>query len=62
MNKPVRTILLGDAKEAFEKLNSLVGQQIGEGKINSDEIKLLNSIKQKVDLIKQNPFYGDNIN
>ena len=57
----MRTVLLGGAKEAFEKLNILVGQQIAEGKTNSDEIQLMNSIKQKVELIKQNPFYGDNI-
>lgn len=27
----------------------------------SEEIQLLNSIKQKVEFIKENPFYGDNI-
>ena len=30
-------------------------------KENSDEIQLLKSIKQKVEFIKVNPFYGDNI-
>ncbi len=59
--KPVRTILLEQAKEAFAGLNKIVGEQIAKGVQNSDEIQLLNSIKQKIGLIKQNPFYGDNI-
>ncbi len=61
MNKPVRTILLGEAQEEYTKLNALVGQQIQQGKENSEEIQLLKSIKQKIEFIKSNPFYGDNI-
>ncbi|MBR9678245.1 MAG: hypothetical protein GOU97_03075 [Nanoarchaeota archaeon] len=61
MNKPVRVILLDNAKIEFEKLNKIVGEQIKKGRNNSEEIQLLKSIKQKVELIKQNPFYGDNI-
>ncbi|MBI4146956.1 hypothetical protein HY489_06505 [Candidatus Woesearchaeota archaeon] len=59
--KPVRTIMQGQAKESFENLNKIVGEQITKGMQNSDEIQLLNSIKQKIELVKQNPFYGDNI-
>lgn len=51
----------GQAKESFENLNKIVGEQITKGMQNSDEIQLLNSIKQKIELVKQNPFYGDNI-
>ena len=61
MNKPVRVIMVDDAKEAFEELNEHVGEQRRLGKKQSEEIQLLKSIKQKVALIKANPFYGDNI-
>lgn len=45
----------------YQELNKIVGEQQTQGKTNSDEIQLWNSIQQKKDLIKQNPFYGDNI-
>lgn len=61
MNKPVRIVLLGEAEEAYRKLNEIVGKQIESGKENSEEIQLLKSIKQKRDFIKSNPFYGDPI-
>lgn len=61
MNKPIRVILINDAKNAFEALNKTVGEQINKGKENSEEIQLLKSIKQKIELIKKNPFYGNNI-
>lgn len=59
--KPTRVILINDADESYKKLNELVGEQIKQGKQNSQEIQLLKSIKQKVEFIKANPFYGDNI-
>ncbi|MBS3152246.1 hypothetical protein J4230_02440 [Candidatus Woesearchaeota archaeon] len=61
MNKPVRVIIVDEAEIEFKKLNEIVGQQIREGKDNSEEIQLLKSIKQKVEFVKANPFYGDNI-
>ena len=61
MNKPVRVVLLDDANAEFIRLNELVGKQIQEGKENTEEMQLLRSIKQKSELIKANPFYGDNI-
>lgn len=61
MNKPTRVILLGEAELEYKKLNELVGMQISEGKETSEEIQLLRSIKQKIEFIKSNPFYGDNI-
>ena len=61
MSKPVRVLLVGEAQEAFNMLNTIVGGQLAHGKTNSEEIQLLKSIKQKTELIKQNPFYGDNI-
>ncbi len=61
MKRFVRVILLDEADNEFKRLNDLVGQQIKEGKENTEEMQLLRSIKQKRDLIKANPFYGDNI-
>lgn len=61
MNKPIRVILLGDADKEFARLNAIVGQQLAEGKENSDEIQLFHSVKQKIDFLKANPFYGDSI-
>jgi len=61
MNKPVRVILLDEASSEYKKLNEIVGQQINEGKDNTTEIQLLRSIKQKIEFIKSNPFYGNNI-
>ena len=61
MNKPVRVVLLGDADEAYKKLNNIVGKQIEVGKENTDEMQLLRSIRQKIDFIKANPFDGDPI-
>ena len=59
--KPVRVILLDNAKEEFERLNVIVGKQIESDKQSTEEMQLLNSIKQKINLIKLNPFYGDNL-
>jgi Txe/YoeB family toxin of Txe-Axe toxin-antitoxin module len=61
MNKPIRIILKDDAKESFMNLSKMVGEQTRNGKVNSSEKILLNSIKNKIELIKQNPFHGDNI-
>ncbi|MDD4354184.1 MAG: hypothetical protein PHN56_07060 [Candidatus Nanoarchaeia archaeon] len=57
MKKPVRIILLDNAKKEYETLNEIVGMQSKAGKENSEEIQLLKSIKQKIELIKNNPFY-----
>lgn len=61
INKQKRVILIGDAKESFIKLNEIVGVQINNGKNNSTEMQMLKNIKNKLKLIKDNPFYGDNI-
>lgn len=61
MNKPVRVILMGEADQEYNKLNETVGQQLQQGKESSQEMQLLKSIKQKVEFIKANPFYGNNI-
>ena len=59
--RPVKVILKGQAKEAFEELNRVVGEQQLHGETNSQEMQLLKSIRQKIELIKANPTYGDKI-
>ncbi|MEK6839553.1 MAG: hypothetical protein AABX72_01315 [Nanoarchaeota archaeon] len=61
MKKEVRVILLDEAQKEYKRLNETVGKQRQEGRENSEEIQLLKSIKQKIEFIKANPFYGDNI-
>ena len=61
MNKPVRVIFLDEADTEYKKLNGIVGQQLNEGKDNTEEMQLLRSIKQKVEFVKANPFYGNNM-
>ena len=61
MNKSVRVILLDEADNEYKKLNGAVGQQIKEGKKSTDEMRLLRSIKQKIEFIKENPQYGIHI-
>ena len=61
MKKPVKVILLSEADIEYKKLNKVISNQINEGKENTEEMQLLKSIKQKSDLIKENPFYGNNI-
>jgi hypothetical protein len=52
--KSVRVILSEDAEEAYHYLN----EKAKESKI---ERSILNSIQEKVELIKQNPHHGDPI-
>jgi len=61
LNKPVRVILLDEAETEYKRLNEIVGQQMSEGKNSTGEIQLLRSIKQKIEFVKTNPFYGDSI-
>ena len=53
--------MLGEADKAFKKLNEIVGRQIKSSRENTEEMQLLKSIRQKVDFVKANPFYGDPI-
>ena len=61
INKPVKVIFEGNAKEEFRELNETIGNQIKQGKTKSFEMQLLKSIKEKIELIKKNPFYGNPI-
>lgn len=59
--KITKVIMTGNAKEEFDALNKVVGEEISRGITNSDYQTLLNSIKQKIDLLKDNPGYGIHI-
>ena len=61
MNKSTRIVLLDEANLEYRRLNEIVGQQIKEGKENTEEMQILKSVNQKKEFIKANPFYGDNI-
>src|SRR3989344_3364056 len=57
--RPVRVQLVGNAAEEFEYLNKVVGEEQTKGISNSEHQQLLKSIRQKIELIKANPQYGD---
>ncbi|MBN2101986.1 MAG: hypothetical protein JW716_03895 [Candidatus Aenigmarchaeota archaeon] len=59
--KITKVIITGEAKEEFDDLNKLVGEEISKGITNSDHQTLLNSIKQKIELLRDNPQYGIHI-
>ena len=59
--KPTKVIITGEAKEEFDELNKVVGEEIAKGITSSDHQTLLNSIKQKIDIFKANPEYGTHI-
>lgn len=59
--KPTKVIITGPAKEEFNDLNKVVGDEIKRGVTSSDHQTLLNSIKQKIELLRDNPEYGVHI-
>ena len=59
--KPTKVIITGEAKEEFDELNKVVGEEIANGITSSDHQTLLNSIKQKIEILKANPEYGTHI-
>ena len=59
--KPTKVIIIGDAKEEFDDLNKAVGEEIKKWITSSDHQTLLNSIKQKIEILRDNPEYGIHI-
>lgn len=53
--------IIDEAEKSLKELNRIVGEQVKKGIKNSFEMQLLNSIKQKIGWIKENPFYGNQI-
>lgn len=56
--RQVRVIFEGDGKEEYLKLNEIVGKEKIRGLESSENITLLKSIDQKVELLKLNPQAG----
>jgi len=59
--KPVNVAFVGEAAEEWEKLNKTVAEEKEKGIQNSESQQILKSIKQKIELIKINPQYGDSV-
>ena len=59
--KPTKVVIAGEAKEEFTHLNKIVGEEISNGITSSDHQTLLNAIKQKIELLRDNPEYGVHI-
>ena len=59
--KPVKIIITGKAKEVYDKLNGIVREEISKGITSSDHQTLFNSIKLKIELVRNNPEYGIHI-
>lgn len=59
--KPTKVIITGNAKDEFDDLNKIVAYEIKKGVSNSVHQILLNSILQKVSILKDNPEYGVHI-
>lgn len=62
MIKETKVILQGEAKKSFEELNLIVVEQTKKRINASFEMGLLKSIKDKIKILKLNPFYGNPIN
>ncbi len=59
--KPVNVAFVGEAAEEWESLNGIVAEEKEKGIQNSESQQILKSIKQKIELIKINPQYGDSV-
>ena len=59
--KPVKVMITGDAKEEFDLLNKEVGEEISKGIVSSEKQTLFNSIKQKIEILKDNPEFGTHV-
>lgn len=61
MRKTIIVKLVSNAKEEFKRLNKVVSEERQKGVSNSESQQLLKSIKQKIELIKINPQYGNSV-
>ena len=57
----VELFIIDEARDEFERLNRVVGEQAAKGITNSEEMQLLNAIRKKSGLVKLNPAYGDKV-
>jgi hypothetical protein len=59
--KRVEIKLIGGAAEEWKRLNKVVAEERDKGIQNSENQQLFKSIKQKMELIKANPQYGESV-
>lgn len=60
-NKDIKVILSDEADKVYTELNELVGKEKKKGVQSSFHQSLLRSIKRTSELLKKNPFAGDQI-
>jgi len=61
ISKEKDVLTIEEADKALKEINKIVGEQIKQGKTTSFEITLLEAIKQKAKILRENPFYGNQI-
>jgi Txe/YoeB family toxin of Txe-Axe toxin-antitoxin module len=60
-NKEIKVILSEEADQVFQELNGIVGEEKTKGIGSSFHQTLLRSIERAIDLLKKNPFAGNQI-
>lgn len=60
-NREIKLILSEEADEVFQELNKIVGEEKLKGIDSSFHQTLLRSIERVIDLLKKNPFAGNQI-
>lgn len=60
-NKEVKVVLSQEANEIYEELNKIVGEEKKKGIDSSFHQTLLRSINRVKELLKLNPFFGNQI-
>ncbi len=60
-NKEIKVTLSEEADEVFQELNRIVGGEIMKGVNSSFHQTLLRSIVRVIDLLKNNPFAGNQV-
>mgnify|MGYP001593695850 CR=1 FL=1 len=60
-NKEVRVLLSEEAKAVYDELNRIVGEEKKQRVESSFHQTLLRSVNRIKDLLKQNPFAGDQV-
>jgi len=59
--KPVNVSFAGEAANEWKRLNKVVAEEREKGMQNSENQQILKSIKQKIEMIRINPQYGDSV-
>lgn len=60
-DKEIRVILSKVADAEYSQLNKLVGEEIKQGITSSDNQMILHSVQRVVGWLKNNPFYGEQV-